>query len=368
MLVCRSRSLFDGKWEISVRGSYFKSLTNAADKVDILNPSTSSNSHYDGRRISLNWQNNIKIVDNNTITIGIDTKKDQASSTYHSEGIYGPFESNFPEESISTTGIYLQDLISFENFSTAVGYRYDNNEKFGSVSTYRIAPMYFINSIGTKIKATYGTGFKAPSLFNLFAPFYGNIDLKPEKSKGWDLGVEQFLLENKLVIGITYFDMKFEDMLGFDESFKSININEAETKGIEASLQLNNVGGFTLNAGYTYNETNDLSIPESINDQLIRRPKHQFSISSNYSYDDKLTFGFSVKHSGERFDNNFSTFPASRVSLDTYTLVNLMASYNATDFIRVFGRIENILDEDYEEVLFYGTLRRAGYLGFELTL
>ncbi len=361
------KKFFNGKWEASLRGSYYKNQINTLDEIDALRPSTSSISNYDGNRLSFNWQNNFKLVENNLFTLGIDYKKDEANSTYHSEGMWGPFDSNFPEENISTTGIYFQDLFTYNNFSTTIGYRYDNNEKFGAVSTYRIAPMYFVKTTGTKIKGTYGTGFKAPSLFNLFAPFYGNNDLKPEKSKGWDLGFDQFLFNNKVSVGLTYFEMQFEDMLGFDENFKSVNINEAETSGFEAMLNVQNVSGLSLDASYTYNKSFDISTPELSEEQLIRRPKNQFVINTNYEYN-RLNLGFAIRYSGEKLDNDFSTFPSARVALDAYTIIDLRASYDIMNYLTIFGRIENLLDKDYEEILFYGTLRRAGYLGFKLNL
>jgi vitamin B12 transporter len=357
----------DGAWETSFRGSYYGNQIKALDEFDDSHPATSSKSNYKGNRLSFNWQNNVRLIDNNLITVGIDHKKDEARSTYHSEGLWGPFDSNFPEESISTTGVYIQDFINYKNFSSTVGFRYDNNEKFGSVSTYRIAPMYFVETTGTKIKGTYGTGFNAPSLFNLFAPFYGNSDLKPEISKGWDLGFDQFLLNNKISIGLTYFDMNFEDMLGFDENFRSININKAETSGIEVILNIQNIYGFSLNANYTHNETFDVSKNTTSEEQLIRRPKKQLSINLSYDYK-KLNLGLSVNHSGEKFDTDFSTFPIARVSLDSYTLVNLTSSYSITEYLRLFGRFENLLDEDYEDILYYGNLGRSGYLGLELNL
>ncbi|MCW8849727.1 MAG: TonB-dependent receptor [Melioribacteraceae bacterium] len=360
-------SFLNGLWETQLRGSLYKNSINALDEVDELRPSTSSISNYDGNRLSFNWQNNLKFVDHNLVTIGVDFKQDEAESNYHSEGVWGPFDSNFPKTSLSTAGIYLQDLVTLNNFSATAGLRYDNNEKFGSVTTFRFAPMYFIEPVGTKIKGTYGTGFKAPSLFNLFAPFYGNIDLKPEKSKGWDLGFEQYLFSNNVMFGITYFNMKFEDMLGFDENFVSININEAETKGIEAILSVPNFVGFSFNASYTYNETYDISTTELKDLQLIRRPKNQFSVNANYSTK-KFSFGISAINSGEKFDNDFSTFPTERVTLKGYTLIDLRAAYNITEYLSLHGRVENLLNEQYQDILYYGTKGRAGYIGFELSL
>ena len=360
-------TFLDGKWESFVRGSIYTNEINALDEFDFAHPATSSKSNYSGNRLSFNWQNNIKLVDNNLITIGIDHKNDEAESNYHSEGSWGPFDSNFPKTGISTSGIYLQDFITYKNFSATAGFRYDNNEKFGSVSTFRIAPMYFVKETNTKLKGTYGTGFKAPSLFNLFAPLYGNIALRPEKSEGWDLGFEQFLFNNKLVVGLTYFNMQFEDMLGFDETFKSININEAETKGFEAMLSFNDFYGFSLNTSYTYNETYNVSTPELSDEQLIRRPKNQLAL--NLSYNNKnLNMSITVKNSGEKFDNDFSQFPTARIALKGYTLVDLKAAYSITEFLSLHGRIENLFDEQYEDILFYGTMGRAGYLGFEFNL
>ncbi|MCB0742664.1 MAG: TonB-dependent receptor [Ignavibacteriae bacterium] len=361
-------TFFEAKWESSLRASYYKSLTTALDKVDAARPNTSSNSLYDGRKTSINWQNNLKIIKNNIITIGFDSKTDQANSVYNSISEFGPFDSEFPKESITTSGVYIQDIITLQNFSSTIGYRFDNNEKFGSVSTFRIAPMYFISSTSTKVKGTYGTGFKAPSLFNLFAPFYGNINLKPEKSSGWDLGFEQFLINNKVSVGVTYFNIEFKDMLGYDENFRTININKAQSSGIETTLQIYDIEGLNINAHYTYNSTNDISSPELEDEQLIRRPKNQFAINMNYKFNNSLNLGLSVNHSGERFDNDFSTFPSTRVSLKAYTLVDFTGSYQLTNYLRLFARVENLLNTEYENILYYGTLGRAGYLGFDVSL
>ncbi|MBK7105350.1 MAG: TonB-dependent receptor [Ignavibacteriae bacterium] len=359
---------FDGDWESSFNASFFKNLTTSLDKVDNYNPFTSSNSFYDGRRTTFNWQNNLKIVKNNIISIGIDSKIDQSNSTYFSESEYGPFESKFPKESLTTNGIFIQDMFSMNNFSSTAGVRYDNNEKFGSILTYRFAPMYFIEISNTKLKSSLGTGFKAPSLFNLFAPYYGNLDLKPEKSFGWDLGFEQFLLNNKISVGLTYFNIDFKDMLGYDENFRTININKAVSKGIEASFELYNFYGINLNAQYTYNETNDISFKELENQQLIRRPKNYFAIDLNYQINTLFNAGLNVIHSGTKFDNDFSTFPTTRVILSEYTLVNLRTSYQILDYLKLFGRIENLFNTEYENILNYGTLGRSIYLGFDVNL
>ncbi len=360
----------DGKLQSSLRASYFTFKGNSNDEKDAAHPGTKSESKFDGKRLSIDFQNNLVIGNSNILTVGIDYRADKASSSYNSESAFGSYKSEFPEESIGTFGIYLQDQINLaDKFFAAVGIRYDNNDKFGSVLTYRIAPAYLIRESGTKLKASFGTGFKAPSIMNLFDPLYGNPELSPEKSTGWEIGFEQFLINNNLSVGVTYFDFDMTDMIGFGTDYKPVNVNKAKSSGIEAALTLKNLKGFSFNTTYTYNKVNDVSESNpNKDDQLIRRPEHKLDFNINYNYENKLNINLSVNMNGKRYDNDFSTWPAQRVELKSYTLVNLVVSYKVLDYLSVFGKVDNLLDADYEEVLYYGTLGRSFYGGFKFSL
>lgn len=362
-------NFLNNKFQSILRGSFFRNIGKTFDGKDAVRPNTQSRSNFDGKRIYLDWQNNLKIIKHNIFTAGIDYKVEKASSSYFSESSFGSFETNFDEQKINTTGIYIQDQLKYGNFFATAGYRYDNNNKFGSISTFRIAPAYYIASTATKLKATYGTGFKAPSILNLFDPLYGNPDLRPETSKGWDAGIEQYFLDGNLSIGVTYFNTDFEDMITFDAKFKPVNLNKAKSTGIEITLDLLNIGGFSLHSGYTYNKVNDKSDSNpNQDDQLIRRPKNKFSASANYIFNKKFDINLTLVHNGEKFDNDFSSFPAKRVALKAYTLLNLAASYKLTNFLSFSVRIDNLLNTGYEEILYYGTLGRSFYGGLKIKL
>ena len=363
-------SFLNGKLQSSIRTSYFTFSGNTNDKEDAAHPGIKSDSKFDGRRLSLDFQNNLVIGKSNIFTLGLDYRSDKASSSYYSESSFGSYQSEFPEESIGTFGVYLQDQVNYAgNFFASVGIRYDNNNKFGSVFTYRIAPAYLIRHSGTKLKASFGTGFKAPSVMNLFDPVYGNPDLSPEKSSGWEAGIEQSFLKGNLQFGLTYFNFKITDMIGFDSNFKPVNINKAESKGIEAGLTLQNISGFSFNTTYTYNKVNDVSESNpNKEDQLIRRPEHKLVVNANYNYNGKLNINLSANMNGKRYDNDYSVWPAKRVVLDSYTLLNLAVSYKIFDYLTVTGKVENLLDTEYEEVLYYGTLGRSFYGGLKLEL
>ena len=360
-------SLFEGTWKQQLNASYIKRNSHYLDLPDQIRMNTSSEGFYNSERIKFDWQNNLQLNRANLMTVGIETANEIASTEYNSSS----FGTNtFPEESIRTTSFYLQDQVNFFNsLFASVGLRYDNNEKYGGITTFRIAPAYYIASTGTKIKATYGTGFKAPSLYFLFEPVYGNPNLKPEKSRGFDFGFDQFMQNEELQFGITYFNLQLRDMFGYDANFKEINIAKASSQGAEfyAKYSLNN--GLSINANYTYNQTKDeYSGSEDYNQPLIRRPKNQASVNLNYEPIQELNINAEIKYTNGIYDKDFSVYPAQRVKLPDYTLINISASYKLLEYLMLTGRIENLTNKKYEEVLYYGTLGRSFYAGFNFTL
>ena len=364
-------SLFNGIWQQSLNASLIKNYSRSLDLPDNIRPNTSLDAFGKAQRIKYDWQNILRVIDNNLVTFGVETSTEEARTSSNSTSDWGPYNSVFPDTSIRTTAYYLQDQINFGNtFFTTVGVRHDQNQKFGGATTYRIAPAYFINSVSTKIKMSYGTGFKAPSLFYLFDPMYGNPNLKPEESKGWDIGFEKYFFNNSISLGITYFNMKFENMFGYDSSYREINIAQASSKGIEFTTSLKNFQRFSLDASYTYtktlNEYNDGS--DDYNKSLLRRPQDQFSINANYQLNSCIDLNMQIQYVGKRDDKDFTDFMnIKRVTLADYTLFNLSASYKVFDYLKLNARLENVFDKQYEEVLYYGTLGRALYVGIELT-
>lgn len=253
----------------------------------------------------------------------------------------------------------------WEKLFVTLGLRSDHHNLFGSEVTYRIAPAYIFKT-NTKIKATYGTGFKAPSLYQLYAPAtswgpIGNENLGPEKSKGWDIGVEQYLFENRLMFGVTYFQNEFENLIEFDWQKGYVNISGAETSGIEIYISGRFNKKLTLNSSYTYTKTKDKETEE----QLLRRPKNKFNLNLNYCFGKKTNVNVNIICVGKRDD--ICPYP-TRVEVDAYTLVNLRASYNITSSIQLFFRVDNLLDADYEVVRGYGTAGLSAYAGLKLNL
>jgi vitamin B12 transporter len=362
--------LFNGIWKPQFSASITKRFSRSLDEVDNIRPNDFSDNYARGNRIKFDLQNNFHLGKINLLTIGLESQTEKAHTSYHSTSMWGPYESVFPEESMKTLGIYVQNQLNVSNqlFVTG-GIRYDDNQKFGNIITYRIAPAYFISSTGTKLKFTYGTGFKAPSLFYLFDPMFGNRDLKPEKSTGYDFGFEQFFMGGNFSVGANYFSLKLKNMFGFDANFRTVNIAEASSKGLEFFFSIKNAEGLNITSSYTYNKSKDeYSLSSDFNQQLLRRPKHQFSISANYIFDENFTAGTEFRFVGQRDDKDFSAFPAARVTMPNYSILDLSARYKVFNNILINARIENLFNKEYEEVLFYGTLKRSFYAGISYSL
>lgn len=329
-----------------------------------------SRSFYDGRRYKLDWQNDFQLNELNLLSLGAEFEIEKASSEYYAYTFLSPpdYSSIFPQKSANTIGVFLQDQINYaERFFSTIGIRLDNNNKFGAQFTYRFSPAYMIWESGTKIKATIGNGFKAPSLYYLYDPAFGNENLNPEKSLGWEFGIEQFLFKQGISFGATYFYNKFTDMFGFDYlTFKTININKALTKGVELFLQAKPVDGLNVKINYTFTDARDISSNSpDYNKKLLRRPDNKSGLFLSYSFIPKANINAVIIWVGTREDIDFSTY--QRIELKGYLLINLSAHYDVFDFLRLNARAENLLNTDYEEVFGYGTAGLSFYGGINLT-
>lgn len=360
-----SLSAFDGKWRQMLAASVMRHTSHAIDLSDNLRPQNSSAAFFNGTRLKLDWQNELQVFEKNTLVFGVQSDFEKANTEYNSVSEYGPFSSSLQSNMLNTSGVYLEQQLSLKDaFFANLSIRYDYHEKFGSVTTYRIAPAYLISATGTKLKATLGSGFKSPSLYYLYDPAFGNPDLKPEKSRGWDAGIEQYLLQKKLTIGAVYFSSVFSDLIGFDNAFKTINIDKAEANGVELFLSASSIYNFSFGINYSYTDSRNESLNSSEKGlQLLRRPRNKVGLNVSYSLN-ALKLDLDVINVGRREDKDFTLF--ARVPLKSYTLLNIAASYEMNSYLKLYGRVDNLLNTKYEEVLFYGTPGISAYAGIKL--
>jgi vitamin B12 transporter len=227
--------------------------------------------------------------------------------------------------------------------------RQDDNDRFGTHPTFRLAPAVIVPVSETKFKASYGSGFKAPTLTQLFVSFpqfffFANPNLKPEESIGYDAGFEQPLFNDRVRFGSTYFHNDITNLIAPNASFTTnINIGRATTEGTENFVAAIITDRVRVRADYTFTRTVDATTGL----ELLRRPKDKWSANVIWNPIDPLTLSATVLHTGSFVDGN-RDFSIPRLLAPAYTIVNVAADYVITDQIKVFGRVDNLFNVHYQ--------------------
>jgi len=332
---------------------------------DTLHPIDVMRSRYVGRSNKIDFQNTYKALDSLTLILGAQSAVESGHSNFLSDDIFGFYENNFSNRSATTNSYYgeAQTSLGKALFANA-GLRFDDHSRSGSRVTWRVAPAYIVHDSGTKFSTTVATGFKSPSLYQLYSS-YGNENLDPEKSLGLDAAIEQSFLNENLIISTGYFYNKFDDLISFEpNTFLFENISRAKSQGVETSALFKFDEKLKLRASYTFTDTED----EDTGMELLRRARNKFAFDFGYDPVEKLHLNAAVLFNGKRYDNNYAAYPVERVGLGGYALVNFSASYDLSKMLQIFARIDNIFDRNYEEVYGYGSPGAAAYGGLKFSL
>jgi len=311
---------------------------------------------YNGTIQVASWQHNFFIGDIDTVTAGFDYQEEKGDS----KSIYG----NMAEESVNTKACFIQNkLTPFKGFSFTLDIRHDDHQTFGGRDSYKGAIAYLYEKTGTKVRGSYGTGFHAPSLYQLYSS-YGDSTLRPEDSKGYDMGIEQELFDKKILLSVTYFHTEIDDLIDFNMStYKYYNVGKVETGGWETALSLKPLEWLTFDAHYTYTAAKNETEGDADKGKfMIYRPKHTGGASLNIKPLEKLNVNLNAQYTGKRYDN-----AANSVKMPAYTLFNLATSYDVTDWLQFFGRVENLTDQQYQSVYQYGEPGIGFYCGTKVT-
>jgi vitamin B12 transporter len=296
--------------------------------------------------------------------LGAETQGERASSFYSSDGAFGPYSDTFYGEEARTNSVYFESRLSYEKTAYLdAGLRHDNHSIFGNKTTFKVAPAVLLQE-GTKLRGSVGTGFKAPSLVQLYSS-YGNRDLDAETTTGWDVGVDQDVIKDTLSSSISFFRNNYDDLITFNPAtFILENIDKSYTQGFEVGANLEATESLSLRVAYTYTDTEN----ESTGESLLRRPRNKNSLTAVYAPTENLRAQLQWRVYSSRFDNDFSAFPPERVALAGYGIVDLSVSYRLNESFELFSRIDNLFDKEYEEVLGFGTMGAAAFAGIKAEL
>lgn len=324
--------------------------------TDALHPLDSAQNSSYGRTVKFSYQATVEAGRINTVTVGVDKQEEAARTEYRSLSQYGPYFSEFATRKAGMTGVFAEDLIKVANrFFMSLGVRHDDHDRFGKADTYRLAPAFLIRETCTKLKASFGTGFKAPSLYQLYSS-YGELALAPERSTSWDAGFEQDLWDGKASFGAVYFHDTLRDLIGFNNAtYKYYNVGRARTEGYEVTGQVKPTDAVIVKGNYTYTSAVDLTNGSA----LVRRPRIKFGGGIEMHPIEALSLLVGADYTGPRFDT-------TGVKLGGYGFWHCAGSYAVNKTVTLTARIDNLFDKRYEEIGGYGSQGIAGYGGVKL--
>ncbi|PIQ99252.1 MAG: hypothetical protein COV66_12970 [Nitrospinae bacterium CG11_big_fil_rev_8_21_14_0_20_45_15] len=317
-------------WDITFRPSYFYEVARDAQ-------ATKEDAIY-SRNITLDLQNNIEINENVSTVFGMEYQRLAGHNVLQ----------NFKHDN-HNYGFFMQARMNWmEAWSFTGGFRKDLLSEFEDPLTYRFEGAYRIASTGTKIHTSYSTGFRAPTFNQQFFPNFGRAGLKPEESKGWEAGVKQSLLEDRVHFDITYFETRFTNLLITPPpTFALVQVGTAKTNGTETEIRAQLPYRSQISINHSWLEARDGN-----GTKLANRSKHRFStqLSKDFGKDFNLLVGL-------RFRSRAGT-------VDPFKTVRIAAKYQVTSQLKLTARIENLFDEHYEEVSTFSTAGVSGYAGF----
>ena len=321
----------------------------------------------------IEWQNNFQIGKPLLLTAGYQYREQQGENLNLSTG--GTTVSNHIIS--SHAGFAQAQLNMWDRVFATAGVRQDEYNVFSSATTYRTTAGYLHQETGTKVRGSYATGFRAPTINQLFFPDFGTTNLKPEKSQSMDVGMDQYLLNNRLTISGGFFWNRFRDMIVAQQSaalcgtqfgfanFCAQNVGLVNTKGWEASVKYAVVRDVplikSLDVQAQYTNTLTRNLEQQPGNRAPRIPVDQWSLIISYQPIDPLRINLEGRYVGSRFNDVNNLQP-----MRAFDVWNLSATYDVTNRVQTYLRVDNIFNEKYEEIQLFGTPVRSIFVGLKM--
>jgi vitamin B12 transporter len=266
-------------------------------------------------------------------------------------------------------GFYVQyQATVWQALTLTGGVRSDRDADYGEHTSLKLAAAWQLPGGNTVVRANYGDGFKAPTLYELFSPYSNPVaTLRPESAQGWEVGVDQQALGGRLRFGLSWFERRTHDQIDFYSCFGVTspacavrpfgyydNVERSYAEGAELQWSLRLAAALSLQGNFTRLK----AIDELSGLDLARRPRSAGSLGLQWRPTAGWSLGAAALYTGARFDDPFESTP-----LPGYTLLSLLASHEFTPHCSVYARVENLADRQYEPVAGYGAAGRTFALG-----
>ena len=359
-------------WDYTLKGSYSET-----ERHYFWSATPGDRSNYDGDTWYLEMQHNLHFTDWLTLNLGADYEDVTYEGREPADQYGGDFTPVNTKESWHSGDVFGQGQLAFLDRTLLfnLGTRLNSHEKFDEKAVWELSGAYLFKDVGTKLHAQLATGYRTPSLYEVYGGYVsmgqlitiGNKDLQPEESIGYEIGLDQSLWDGKLQAGLAWFHTDFDDLITFD-GFENryVNAGEAKTEGVEASLKLQPWNWMRLGLAYTYaspkykNNNREWTRSEYLSRNKLNATLTLYPL-------DKLTFSLGLRWQDNKIVPLYDpSYNQVRWEEDDVVIVNLAASYRPIDHVEIFARVENLFDKDYTEAA-YCMPGMTAYGGVKLT-
>jgi vitamin B12 transporter len=316
-----------------------------------------------GRNLREEYQGTWKFSDIGQVVFG-------AQNEHSTINTVSPFSPFVGAGVVVDSGYVQAQYEVLKGLTLTAGGRYDHHDVYGGHGTGQFAAAWVLPDQDTVLRASFGQGFKAPALYQLYSS-YGNPALQPETANSWDAGIEHHALQNRLVASATYFQRTSNDLIGFFDCFTPsplcatepfgyyANIARSYAHGVELLGSLKATDQLSITGNYTWMRTEDRSPgAATYGNELPRRPGNMGNATLSYVWPTQLSTDLALRYSGPSFDD-----AANQIGLGGYVLVDFRTSLPINEHLQVYARVENLTDHHYEVAYQYGTLGRSAYVG-----
>ncbi len=320
------------------------------DSLHVPGFTTYESNNYGGRTAYLELYGSIHATKWLTLLAGVDYRHSNMNQQYYSVSSFGPYSSQFDDTSLHQTSFYGSVFISSldKRWNIEFGGRTNKHSRYGNNSTYTFNPSFSISK-NWRLFGSVASGFKAPSIYQLFDAFSGNVDLKPEKSVNFEVGIQE--LYEKISTRLVYFHRKVKNGLEYNYvTFQYFNLVKQSVDGIELELTLRPVKEFSITANYSYLTGDEQTQSrEDFNDTtytyLLRRPKSSFNILLGCQPTPSFYASLGAKAVSRRHD--VGGFQQPDVLLKGYLLLNAYAEYKLNDHLKFFLDAQNLTNNKF---------------------
>jgi len=369
-------TLLDGLWDQSLRLTYLDS-----DHQQKENGSSTARSRAD--KTGFYYQSTFNLpgwagFTGQHLILALDYEDENFRQRGTAFGVFDPNQ----DQGMDNTGYVAEFLTSpLRGLNLSASVRYDDNSEFDDIVSYRFTGSYLFTATGTRLHSSYGKGQKSPTFIERFGfypdQFIGNPDLEPEQNRGFDVGIQQLLGNDRASIDITWFSERLQDEINgfvFDPAtgtFTAVNLSGTSRRdGLEVELQGTLTDTLSVAMSYTYTDTRQPDGSGGLSREL-RRPKQMASANLNQRlFNGAGNINVNVSYVSDQRDQFFPPFPAAPqlIKLDSYILVNVAGSYRLSPRLEVYARANNAFDESYQNVVGYQTPGRALFVGARMNL